>query len=470
MLDDAFISFRYAANLVDGHGLVFNVGERVEGYTNFLWVIFLAFGKWLGFDIPALARGLGYFFSLATLGSIVVFGKTVFGLDRFGTATAIVMLGTCAVFSAWGGSGMEVSMLSFLILSSVGAYCIANAGKNQKLWYIVTGLTLSLVCMTRPDGVLLVFVLFGNGLFTLKGRKTSRAIWWMILTFVTIFGSYFAWRYSYYGFLLPNTFYAKVGTTQAQLVRGLIYVGQFVWAVWPLLALAMLAVLRQWRRLTSVVTLCVAYVVIQTVYVILVGGDIMPAFRFFAPILPLLVILAGIGVNSIMVPRWIAAVVIVAVCGYNVLQMYTSPQIAGHIERDRVAFEGKEVGLWLKAHVPPGTLIATNTAGSIPYYSELPTIDMLGLNDVHIAHRQMPDMGTGDAGHEKTDGAYILSRHPLIIQFHSSLGSALPWNVSDRQVYSQPEFRELYEGVGVKIPSLDSVAVFCVRRDFRFKQ
>ena len=42
IFDDAFISFRYARNLLDGHGLVWNPGERVEGYTNFLWTILLA--------------------------------------------------------------------------------------------------------------------------------------------------------------------------------------------------------------------------------------------------------------------------------------------------------------------------------------------------------------------------------------------------------------------------------------------
>src|SRR5690606_38133881 len=40
--DDAFISFRYAQNLVEGHGLVYNPGERVEGYTNFLWTVLAA--------------------------------------------------------------------------------------------------------------------------------------------------------------------------------------------------------------------------------------------------------------------------------------------------------------------------------------------------------------------------------------------------------------------------------------------
>ncbi|KPJ64637.1 hypothetical protein AMJ44_12375, partial [candidate division WOR-1 bacterium DG_54_3] len=52
--DDAFISFRYVRNFVNGDGLVFNPGERVEGYTNFFWILLLSLFLKLGFDIVIL--------------------------------------------------------------------------------------------------------------------------------------------------------------------------------------------------------------------------------------------------------------------------------------------------------------------------------------------------------------------------------------------------------------------------------
>ncbi|HMJ10771.1 MAG TPA: hypothetical protein VK524_05155, partial [Polyangiaceae bacterium] len=67
LFDDAFISFRYAQNLVHGRGLVFNVGERVEGYTNFLWVLVLAGAGRLGFDIVRCATVLGIVFGAAAV-------------------------------------------------------------------------------------------------------------------------------------------------------------------------------------------------------------------------------------------------------------------------------------------------------------------------------------------------------------------------------------------------------------------
>src|SRR2546425_12080772 len=65
--DDAFISFRYARNLIEGHGLVFNSGERVEGYTNFLWTVMLAPALALGIDPLEAARALGTLCAIATL-------------------------------------------------------------------------------------------------------------------------------------------------------------------------------------------------------------------------------------------------------------------------------------------------------------------------------------------------------------------------------------------------------------------
>src|SRR4030042_1361768 len=58
-VDDAYISFRYAENAAKGYGLVFNPGERVEGYTNFLWVILLAGFYWIGANTLLAAKAIG---------------------------------------------------------------------------------------------------------------------------------------------------------------------------------------------------------------------------------------------------------------------------------------------------------------------------------------------------------------------------------------------------------------------------
>jgi hypothetical protein len=94
------------------------------------------------------------------------------------------------------------------------------------------------------------------------------------------------------------------------------------------------------------------------------------------------------------------------------------------IERQAVD-DRVEIGRWLRANVPESTWIAVIPAGAIPYESGLPTIDMLGISDEHIAHRDLP-IGKFAAGHEKYDGAYVLDRMPDIIILEDTLTDA-PW-------------------------------------------
>ena len=78
-----------------------------------------------------------------------------------------------------------------------------------------------------------------------------------------------------------------------------------------------------------------------------------------------------------------------------------------------------------------GDLIAIGTHGIIPYYTRLPTIDMWGLNDLHIAHKESPWSGLGDAGHEKGDGKYVSEKRPELIIFRAMMLSPVPFPIAD---------------------------------------
>jgi hypothetical protein len=152
----------------------------------------------------------------------------------------------------------------------------------------------------------------------------------------------------------------------------------------------------------------------------------MPAFRFFTPLIPLFCLISAMLILLLARTNKQIIFMIAAIVLYNLIQMRTNREIYSRLKNDKVVFYGKEVGLWLKENVPPNSVIATNTAGSIPYFSKLKTIDMLGMNDEHIAHRKIPSLGKGWAGHEKGDGAYVLSIRPDYIQLGSKLGSKHP--------------------------------------------
>ena len=462
MLDDAFISFRYAENLAAGNGPVYNAGEHVEGYTCFLWVGLLGISRIAGVDTPTASVILGSVFATGTLLLLFFAHRFSNRITTEESAISALFAGTCGAFTPWASSGMEVTLFSFLALLAV-LLALSNARCS-----IITGIVLACLALARPEGILIAGILLFDLLLrrdpagtTLK--STLRTVMTSAIVFCAIYVPYFLWRWHYYGFLLPNTFYAKVGSTSDQALRGLRYLIGFLIVALPLVALFVCSFRRSWHTEFRGALLVVAA---YATYVVLVGGDIMPAFRFFAPVAPILCLVAAHSIQG-MGNRRIATLVAVLTVAYGLLQIQKNPSIHDYILADTVALDGKEAGLWLREHAGPKAVLATNTGGSVPYYSRLRTIDMLGLNDAHIAHREIPWIGKGPAGHEKGDGAYVLSRKPDYIQFGSSLGDSVPRFLSDQELWQLPEFHRQYEKREHRLPSGKSLILFERREDYR---
>jgi hypothetical protein len=437
--DDAFIAYRYAENWAAGEGPVYNPGERVEGYTSFLWVALLALGHRLGADTVLLSQVLGFVFAAATVVLVAACRRWLRDLDP---ATAVLLLSCCGVFTTWPRSGMETSLVTLLTtgfallhLALVSA-APPVAGRRAAMY----GMLGAVLVMTRPDTVILV----GLGWLDLIRRHRWREARGMALGFAVLYLPYFAWRWGYYGWLLPNTFYVKVGFGAAVVKRGLVYAGRFlIPALGLVVPIAAALAVRRGRAALARLALVGAFLLAHTAYVIAVGGDFTAAFRFFAPVVPLLAIVAARAQRALFSVR-AAMVVTVASCTYGVMATRWVREITHYMRGEKVAEQGEEVGRWLARHAPPDAVLATNTAGSIPYYSGLRTIDMLGLNDVHIAHREQPGLGRHMAGHERHDGLYVLSRGPHYIHFGSSRGSIEPKYPGDHEIAQSPDFRRDY--------------------------
>lgn len=443
MLDDAFITFRYAENIVSGNGPVFNVGDRVEGYTSFLWLIILAAGAWAGMNVVILSKILGILFAVGTVVLMTGAHRFVRSIDYRISAGAAVMLGTTGVFLPWGVSGMESTLFTFLVTLTILHY-VSIDHSNDKTRFAMAGLLCALASLARPEGLLVTAVLLSHrARLVIRDREYSAA--YMLLLFLLLFLPYFVWRYSYYGYLLPNTFYAKVGFSYLQVYRGLKYAFRFVVAT-ALICLPLIdpsalhAALKRYNSLKLLLFLAGAY----SAYLVLVGGDSMPAMRFFTPIMPVVCLLSAMSIAAVVRGKGLAVFVTAAVI-QNLVMIGYFP-ITPIIKIDKVAEYGKEAGLWLKRHADPNALLATNGAGAMPYYSKLETVDMLGMNDTHIAHRRMDHMGAGIMGHEKGDGAYVLSRRPDYIDcgFYDPAKGQMPMFVGDFELFESPEFREKY--------------------------
>jgi hypothetical protein len=116
---------------------------------------------------------------------------------------------------------------------------------------------------------------------------------------------------------------------------------------------------------------------------------------------------------------------------------------------------------WLQEHAPADAVVASTPAGSIGYHMNLRVIDMLGLNDVHIAHVRSDGLGTGRAGHEKGDGKYVLARSPDYILLGNVAVLPRPLSEeemakklaqrSEHEIWADPDFHRRYERVTVQL-------------------
>ena len=462
IFDDAFIFFRYAENLNNGNGLVYNVGERVEGYTSFLWVILMAFGDLAGFNIILFSKIMGLIFASGCVLLTAFSYKFTDVIKPVTASTATFFLGTTGIFLPWGVSGAETTMFAFLILLSV-LYYMSIRSSGSPCDFSLLGAIAAVSTLTRPEGALIFLIIILDQISSSQTRKRSvyrHSIFFFILLVIP----HFTWRLIYYGYPLPNPFYAKVGFGISQVLRGCRYMVKFgIPALLIVLPLIDPVFINDFLRRQRVMYPMFIIVIVYTFYVILVGGDFVPGVRFFAPVMAFICILSASAIRLIY-SRKITPFLISITVLYNIYMLnfyYITPQMV----TEPVTEAGREVGLWLKNNAAPDAVIATNTAGSIPYYSGLKTIDMLGLNDAHIAHREMPDMGARYAGHEKADGRYVLDRKPDYIQFWSSLGWETPVFRSDKELYALPEFHEEYELRKITLPSGKILKLFEKRQN-----
>jgi hypothetical protein len=154
--DDAYISFRYARNMVEGNGLVFNVGDRVEGYTNFLWTAMSAVPLAGGSDDPlhAMHRAARLLW-FATYGILLVFGVFLVARKVYLAPLAAAPLLAHWSFNQWYLSGMETALVAFLTLLVVVIFAFQEPAR--RLAAAAFGTVCVLLVMARPDtGVFLV--------------------------------------------------------------------------------------------------------------------------------------------------------------------------------------------------------------------------------------------------------------------------------------------------------------------------
>lgn len=290
--DDAFISFRYAQNMADGNGLVYNVGERVEGYSNFSWVVILAALARLGIAPTTASKILGVMSGIGVIFALVCLSKK---LKYTGFPfISIGLLGTNSFFASWAVSGMETVFFTLLLISAV-VLVLYESDTHPSLPY--SSLLLLLASLTRPEGVLYVaaFLLMFYKL-KLPWRYIKR---WLAL-FVFPYAACILLRLAYYGHLLPNTYTAKIGFRTFLFPRGLfLYTTNFLnmyelnnssFYLLITSGFILFIIFRHTKDFVILSVLCV-----WCVFCLVTGGDWMPNYRFIVPVFPFIFIAAECG-------------------------------------------------------------------------------------------------------------------------------------------------------------------------------
>ena len=402
--DDAFITFRYVDNFARGFGLVYNAGERVEGYTHFLWAILLTAVHRTGIDLVALGRTMPLVFHAATLAVLFKVSLQRDQQARFFWPLAAVCFALHPDAQIWASGGLETMAFTFCVTATV------LAASSLVIQPGVVALLAALATLFRPEGVLLSA---GVAAVLVWRKPGALALARFAGVWIALVAPLCIWRLAYYHDWLPNTYYAK-SAGAANWSHGWHYVVLY-FSVYPveLVGFAAAIVVGWLRRhdKTSAALPCAVVSVLLLAYVVRVGGDFMFA-RFLLPVTPLLYV----AIDEVT-RRWrprARVLAIVLVVGATVLSRFERSRILDDAARAQgVADE--------HAHYPASFIarqrdhaeqvaaifgdldVRVCTLGAqacFAYFARFPYVfDRYGLTDREFARR--PLQTRGRPGHER---------------------------------------------------------------------
>lgn len=461
VVDDTFINLRYAKHFVEGQGLVFNPGERVEGYTNITMVLLAAALLKLHANPIVGLKAITALMAVWTLWLTAKLEREVGGPSSPTIVPlSVLLLLSAGAFVYWALCPMGTMVFTGLFIAALVLMLREHATGRWR----GAGFVFAALAITRPEGIFLFGVSTAAFLMVdYVGRhdwQCGKRYIANVAVFALLFGGYTLWRLHYFGDLLPNTYYAKVTGGVGRIATGAVYLRDWLFA-FPVLgaALALPVLASSWRvrqrmqrplLLAALASVALAY----AVAVVGVGGDFMPFFRFFVPLMPPCAVVMAAVFRRLPLPRKAQGPVVVLMFALHLTCSMVTEQPYRAFVAHRTAVLGRLAGEWLAERLSGDGLIAVNTAGSLPYYSGLPAIDMLGLTDARIARRPVYIVSTGWAGHRRGWGAYVFRRRPQVILWYNSVGAAEPFYLSDHELAANPLFRFFYRLKTIRLPAL----------------
>ena len=459
-IDDAHISLVYASNLAHGHGFVYNIGgERVEGFSTLLWVLLTAPAFYLPGRPETWILGLSTLLttlSYAIGARLLIRAYTPVSSQVPPILVAALFVGLLVLWPAqvtWMTASLMETSLWSVLLTAAAVLLLSNAEDAGRKHAGVFSAVMALMLLTRPEALLVVPTLLLLRLVRVAGfagwRLALRRTMVPMLVTAASAAALTIFRLLYFGYPLPNTYYAKVSPHwQINLGEGLSYLNSFV-SAGPLLVLifflnvtvltlAAVLVARSLKRGTlselvgqafsrDAVVLSLFSSILLIVPVIN-GGDHFKWWRMYQPAYPVLLLtvflLARDGVASSRLRSTpatrVALTAIVLLFGmfrlYDPVTWFkvrTESPVAREFRLGRDGIQGGALLTMMFSKEPRLPSVAVVAAGGIKRSYAGEVQDLMGLNSIAMAHSGGDR--TGIINHAAFDKAVFFDRLPEIV-------------------------------------------------------
>ena len=463
VIDDAYIFFRYAENLVNGYGLTWNPnGEMVEGYTSFLWTIWLSVFFLVGINPLIGAKLSGIFLSLTTLCLISGAMRKLWSnnlaehlkqhprLKAWFFLLPALYLATNRTYTGWAIEAMDGKLFQCCLVAAWLVWINQFEDDGSKLKIPWTGILLAMTVLSRPEGWL-----FAGTAFLMQFHASWKEKKWpnFLLNsaaFLLLAGAHLSFRYIVYDELVPNTFSAKVHGAQFDLgipYLGVLFKENYFWFSLPFFIMGCVDF---WGKKKVQSRFLVITVPLYFFYLAMIGGDFFE-FRLLDPILPFYAILTVSGMLFLFndkldfLKKHYTTITVSAGIVLLVLNLFTIIVPVKNNTRmtvfDRSGVNTWEFGIagyWLANNLPPGEIVATRAAGILPYVSKAQCIDMLGLNDREIAHMDNFAKGKVVAHQRVVTINYIVQRGATYLVNHPRINKEPSTHFRDTSIELKP--------------------------------
>jgi hypothetical protein len=454
--DDAYISFVYARNFAEHGELSFNLGDPVEGYTSFLWTVLLGALMIPGIPPELSSRVLGTACAIVTLLLVARMTERALSHRTPWAAVPALLLASSSGFACWSSGGLETQLFTMLVAAALDAVTEAVDPAQRGRALRRAAVVLALASMTRPEGPLVAAVLGAAWIVHrvlvhvrapgLRDELAAAAL------FLALWLPWFLWRWWYYGWPFPNTYYVKAAgdwadarTPAPRLASQMIDNGlYYVWS-WLVqtrllyalpLALVGLAAIRPRTPRGVLAIACGLLALAYVPYAISVGGDFMGLHRFIMPLFPAAAVAVVLGLERLtaLVParplalgplRTTRRALASGLAGAALAGAFASTQL--ELTRSSLASRAPDRGIdtpaflivYTEDRAKIGRAMApcfrdddfsiVGGAGAQPYFARMRAIDVFGLVSARIAHEE-PRV-RARAGHTKWGSDRLLAEH-----------------------------------------------------------